>query len=789
MPPSVRHVRRDLALWMVALRRITLVAGVGALLAQKVAFPGGADPLRIALVAAGIALHNELGRVLLTRLRDRYLGQVVNAQVALDVIALSMLLHFGGGLTGFGILFFAPAFFVYGVVLPPRYAYFHVVLVMMLLAGLGEAEASGLFPHAGSVFSVVGPYTGQSVVLLTVMYVSIVNALCAYVSHYLSQLLSKQEEQSRRLASERGELLAQNEREAARVRALLDVAQHVSAIHAVDELLRAVCDTTVALVRVPRVDIFLWDGERNSLRLAAGRAGGEAITSGKDVRYPAELPIVARLRAGEVVQFGAGPSHTLVPGRVTSPLRKGFAAPMLCQDSFEGALFVAYEGESTEELTALVQGIARQAALALANVRAMEQQKEDAEVSRVLLQISQGLSACLDEEALWTLLARGASEVLDLPWSVATRFDERSGGFKFAGGHGLPPDRLKAMSRGQIRLEDSAKMQEALSSRQLVVAQNEPVRPFCVPGNLKPGSWIAIPLVRGGWVAGFLTAGAFETVPHFTRRQLRLAEGIGHHAAIALQNARLVADIEAADRLKSEFVSTMSHELRTPLNVIIGYTEMLREEAVGPVNEGQRDLIDRLDARGRELLELIEATLHVGRLEAGRDTLELAPLEFSELAQALQACTAGLPRPPAVAFEWDLSVGPGQPIVTDRAKLALVVRNLVSNALKFTSEGKVLVRIGAQEQALVIEVEDTGIGISEEHLPLIFEMFRQVDGSMTRRHGGVGLGLYIVKQFVTRLGGTVSVTSTPGRGSLFRVVVPGAIRPAAEGETREPNAA
>ena len=318
-------------------------------------------------------------------------------------------------------------------------------------------------------------------------------------------------------------------------------------------------------------------------------------------------------------------------------------------------------------------------------------------------------------------------------------------------------------------------LQGLISGRRLVVAGEAPAHAFPLAAGWHVGGWVAVPLARGNWVAGFVITGHFRGQRTLGRPQLRLAEGLGHHASIALQNARMVADLEAADRLKSEFVSTMSHELRTPLNVIIGYTEMLREGGAGPISPAQLELVDRLDARGRELLELIEATLRVGRLEAGRDTVEIAPIELPHLVQALQAATAGLPRPEGVGFEWEVPREARPTILTDRTKLALVVRNLVSNAFKFTPDGKVVVRTMLRGGTLVIEVRDTGVGIGAEHLPIIFDMFRQVDGSMTRRHGGVGLGLYIVKQFVARLGGTVEVASTPGRGSTFRVLLPAAL--------------
>jgi signal transduction histidine kinase len=604
--------------------------------------------------------------------------------------------------------------------------------------------------------------------LPTIVIASVAIAFCACSSHYQTTLLHKHERHNRTLAAERDALRERNARDAERVRALLAVTQHASAAQTVHELLREICETTVVLLRTPRAEIFLWDAERGGFHFGAAHGVSTPVFSEAELSIPATQLLVARLRAGEVVDFGAS-----LPS--ASTFDRSVAAPMLQRGTFEGALFVGFDGEGGDAIEDLVQGVARQAALALANVRTMEQQQEDAEVSGMLLNVSRGLSACLEEKELWAMLARGASGVLDLSWCVACRLDERSGTFKLEGAYGVPDAVLDGTKGTAWRPEDNPRLEAAISSRALLVDEQGGSAPFGRGSDWPVAGWLAIPLVRDERVAGLLIAGRIGESRRFSRRQRRLAEGLGHHASIAVENARLVANLEAADHLKTEFVSTMSHELRTPLNVIIGYVEMLREEAAGPVTPAQRDLITRLDARGRELLELIEATLHVGRLEAGRDLVEIASVEFTELVQALKACTAGLPRSSGISFEWEVAGGEGDFIMTDRPKLALVVRNLVSNAFKFTAEGEVVVGVTSSDNALVIEVRDTGVGIAAEHLPIIFEMFRQVDGSMTRRHGGVGLGLYIVKQFATRLGGTVDVQSTPGVGTTFRVVLPGVV--------------
>jgi signal transduction histidine kinase len=248
---------------------------------------------------------------------------------------------------------------------------------------------------------------------------------------------------------------------------------------------------------------------------------------------------------------------------------------------------------------------------------------------------------------------------------------------------------------------------------------------------------------------------------------------IAEHATIALRNSQLLDEARQASRLKSDFVSTMSHELRTPLNVIIGYSEMLRDGAAGRLSAEQRELFDQIDVQSRELYDLIEATLQVGRIETGTDDVRSFHIPMTDLISSLDSVTAQLPRPAGVAVEWETCADSSASLYSDLGKVNLILRNLVSNAFKFTKHGRVSIRIDAAGDELLLEVSDTGIGISPSDLPQMFEMFRQLDSATTRVHGGVGLGLYIVKQMVDRLGGRIDVDSAPGEGATFRVWLPG----------------
>jgi signal transduction histidine kinase len=232
---------------------------------------------------------------------------------------------------------------------------------------------------------------------------------------------------------------------------------------------------------------------------------------------------------------------------------------------------------------------------------------------------------------------------------------------------------------------------------------------------------------------------------------------------------RLLSDLRESSRLKSEFVSTVSHELRTPLNVILGFAEMARDVVLDPPEHSR--CLDRIETAGRELLTLIESTLEVGRLEASRSPVRIETVRLPTFWTDLGQTCGTIPREAAVRLEWTGDV-PDVAIATDPHKLRVIVRNLVGNALKFTTRGHVRATLQLDGPRLVLCVTDTGIGIRLEDQQVIFEMFRQGDGSDARRFGGTGLGLYIVRRFAEQLGATVAVDSTPGAGATFRVELP-----------------
>jgi signal transduction histidine kinase len=223
--------------------------------------------------------------------------------------------------------------------------------------------------------------------------------------------------------------------------------------------------------------------------------------------------------------------------------------------------------------------------------------------------------------------------------------------------------------------------------------------------------------------------------------------------------------------VKSEFLAIMSHELRTPLTVILGYTDMMIKGAFGAVTTEGCDILGRIHKNANALCEFMTAMLDLSRLEAGRLPVDVHEVTIPSLLKELADETQELREKSAPEVVWRIK-GTLPTLYTDRGKLKIVIRNLLSNAVKFTPQGRITVQVQRRDGGVELSVTDTGMGIPQDALVMIFEPFRQVAREGLSFQQGTGLGLHIVKQLVELLGGTVAVESEVGTGSRFCLWVP-----------------
>ncbi len=284
-------------------------------------------------------------------------------------------------------------------------------------------------------------------------------------------------------------------------------------------------------------------------------------------------------------------------------------------------------------------------------------------------------------------------------------------------------------------------------------------------------SYMRVPMLARGMAIGVLTFVSAESRREYGDADLRFAQDVAWRAALAVENARAYAEARRANRLKDDFLATLSHELRTPLNAILGYTYMLQASVLP---EDRRPDALRAVARNATVLnQIVEDILDVSRIVSGKIRVELTPLDMRGVLEDAVGSIAPSAEAKGLHLEVD-TVTSEAPVLGDAPRLQQVLWNVLTNAVKFTpAGGQVRIFLQLAESSVAVVVEDTGVGISPQVLPRVFERFLQADSHRTREHGGLGLGLAIALAIVELHGGTLTGASAGiGKGATFRLTLP-----------------
>jgi signal transduction histidine kinase len=438
----------------------------------------------------------------------------------------------------------------------------------------------------------------------------------------------------------------------------------------------------------------------------------------------------------------------------------------------------------------LVSTFADQAVIAIENVRLFEaeqertrelaeslaQQTATADVLKVISRSTFDLQTVLDT------LVQSAAGLCEADMAALLRLKDST--YQHAASHGLPADFHEFMTNIRFVPGQGSITGRAALTRNVVHVTDVLSDPDfeLVDAMKKIGARteLGVPLLREGIPIGVIVL-MRRSVRRFTDRQIELAITFADQAVIAIENVRLFDEIqdksrqiEVASQHKSQFLANMSHELRTPLNAIIGVTEMLREDAEALKQDVEP--LDRVLGAGRHLLALINDILDLSKIEAGRMELNLSSFALPPLIDGVVKTIEPLAAKNGnqVAVHCDAGIGT---MHADEMRLRQALLNLMSNANKFTEKGTVTIAAHQRQENdrewITLSVADTGIGMTQEQMGKLFQEFSQASSTTASKYGGTGLGLVISRKFCQMMGGDITVTSEPGKGSVFTVRLPG----------------
>jgi PAS domain S-box-containing protein len=443
--------------------------------------------------------------------------------------------------------------------------------------------------------------------------------------------------------------------------------------------------------------------------------------------------------------------------------------------------------QSLEENAAQLEEVSAELEVTIDELKQQTEEAEEAraraeytaERQRFLAEAGRLLAASLDYEATLRMITELAvPRIAD--WCTISLLDANGKLRQLNVAHADPDkvrsvlelqDRYPPNDRDQMRIVRSAQSElytEIPDS--LLEANARDAEHLTILKELQLRSAMVVPLKIRDEVLGLITFIGAESGRRYGADDLEFAESLAARSALAISNARLYAETQEANRVKTDFLAVMSHELRTPLTAIFGYTELLATGITGPVTANQVSQLERIRGSAAHLLGIIEDILGYARAEAGKDSVREENVPISEVVA--EAVSLVQPAAQQKNLRIESRVVNDGKLATDRGKLRQILVNLINNAVKFTGEGEVRVTSDVDSERATFTVSDTGVGIEPTDLERIFEPFRQLQSATTRTAGGTGLGLAVTKRFVELLGGTIEVDSQLGKGTRFTVTIP-----------------
>ena len=536
------------------------------------------------------------------------------------------------------------------------------------------------------------------------------------------------------VAIENARLFAAERRRAEEQRALLDTMRDLSGELELSRVLQGVLQRAASLLDVTGGELATFDEARRDLVIVASHNMGTNAVGTRMALGEGAMGRVAETKEPLII-----PRYQEWLGRSTqyqqNTVQSVMVAPLLIGTRLVGTIASVHADPGRvfgpDDLR-LLESFAPQAAIAIENARLYTASRQQRQYFEELVLNSPVAIVTLDTE----------HRVV----SCNPAF-ERMYGYAEAEVLGRNIDAL--ITTDEMRAQAEAYTRQALAERPVKVMSQRCRK----DGTLVDVEVLGVPVVVDGRRVGAMAL---------------------YHDVTELLRAR--RDAEAANSAKSQFLASMSHELRTPLNAIIGYSELLREVATERSDAELGGDLERIHTAGTHLLALINDILDLSKIEAGRMEMEIGTVVVEQLLGEVTSTVGPLVARNGnrLAVETDAAA---RTVQADHTRLRQVLLNLLSNACKFTTDGTITLRTDREDGAVLFSVRDTGIGMTPEQAAKVFEAFQQAEATTARRYGGTGLGLTISRRFCEMMGGTLSVTSAPGRGSAFTVRLP-AVPPA-----------